>query len=264
MSRALYNYRWTVNFSHPVSRHSFLLRCTPSHNHFQRILSSSFSVFHSRSGERVSLFLSEDCFGNIVYSGMINGEHDYFEVDTAGEIELVNEYALPDALPNHIFLYETNLTQAGDSINNLLREQKIDGGAAAAEKALALCAAAHGALSYSTGETGTGTSAEDALRKGCGVCQDFSHILIALLRKARIAARYITGFIEGEGATHAWVEYHDGVVWRALDPTHNKAIQSGYVKLSHGRDFADCSIERGVFTGVAVQTMEISVKVKIS
>ncbi|MDR2398082.1 MAG: transglutaminase family protein [Spirochaetaceae bacterium] len=264
MSRAFYTYRWTVSFSRPVRGHSFLLRCTPAHNHFQHVESSSRAVFYNPQGERSTLFLAEDCFGNIVYSGLINQDHDYFEVRTEGEVELAPEYLIPDMYPNHVFLYETDLTQAGEAVLRLLDEAALDDRASEGEKALVLCEAAHRAVSYTPGETGTGTSAEEALRTGRGVCQDFAHILISLLRKKSISARYVTGFIEGEGATHAWVEYHDGAAWRALDPTHNRSVRSSYVKLSHGRDFADCSIERGIFTGAAGQTMEVSVKVKIS
>jgi transglutaminase-like putative cysteine protease len=264
MSHVFYKYRWTVSFSRPVSRHYFLLRCVPSHNHFQHVEESNCAVFCARNGERAGLFLAEDSFGNIVYSGQISGKHDYFEVNTEGEIELSGEYVISDPWPNHVFLYETELTRADNAVQRLLSEQKIDDGAPVDEKALLLCGAAYEALSYSPGETGTGTSAGEALQKGRGVCQDFSHVLISLLRKKNIPARYITGFIEGEGATHAWVEYHDGAVWRALDPTHNKPVQTDYVKLSHGRDFSDCSIERGVFIGAAEQAMEINVKVKIS
>ena len=81
-------------------------------------------------------------------------------------------------------------------------------------------------------------------------------------RAAHIPARYVNGFIEGEGATHAWVEVYDDGAWWGIDPTHNRPIEWGYIKLSHGRDAEDCPVNRGVFTGAASQTAEIRVIVE--
>ncbi len=69
------------------------------------------------------------------------------------------------------------------------------------------------------------------------------------------------GFLVGEGETHAWVEVHDECCWRGLDPTNRREVDCGYIALSHGRDFADCPIERGVFVGGARQSMSVSVRV---
>lgn len=77
-----------------------------------------------------------------------------------------------------------------------------------------------------------------------------------------MAARYVNGFMQGIGLTHAWVEVHDGKAWHGIDPTNNRLIEYGYVKLSHGRDALDCPVNRGVFTGMASQQVEIRVIVE--
>lgn len=86
---------------------------------------------------------------------------------------------------------------------------------------------------------------------GCGVCQDYAHILTALCRAAGIAARYAAGMMTGEGASHAWTEVWDGQFWHGLDPTHNCLVDERYIKLSHGRDFMDAAVDRGCFLGTA-------------
>ena len=65
----------------------------------------------------------------------------------------------------------------------------------------------------------------------------------------------------GEGATHAWVEVYDGEAWCGLDPTNRQIIEYGYLKIAHGRDAADCPVNRGVFRGVAQQQTEVCVRV---
>ena len=105
----------------------------------------------------------------------------------------------------------------------------------------------------------TKPTAGEAFALGCGVCQDYAHILIALCRAKGIAARYVAGMIFGEGATHAWVEIYDNGIWHGLDPTQNKRIDDGYIKLAQGRDSRDCQLNRGVFCGTAIQQQNIYV-----
>lgn len=74
-------------------------------------------------------------------------------------------------------------------------------------------------------------------------------MLIAACRCAGVPARYVNGFLVGEGETHAWVEVHDECCWRGLDPTNRHEVDCGYIALSHGRDFTDCPIERDAVAG---------------
>ena len=132
----------------------------------------------------------------------------------------------------------------------------------ALDQAVALSTWVYQHMRYQPGLTQTNTTAAEALALGQGVCQDYAHILLALCRAAQIPARYVNGFMEGEGATHAWVEVYDQAAWWGIDPTNNRQIEWGYIKLSHGRDAEDCPVNRGVFTGTATQTAEIRVIVE--
>ena len=117
----------------------------------------------------------------------------------------------------------------------------------------------HQDLSYEKGVTTFQTTAEEAMKLKKGVCQDYAHILIALLRMMRIPARYVVGMMIGEGFSHAWVEMEADGRWYGLDPTNDVLVGENYIKISHGRDYNDCIVNKGVFTGMASQKQDISV-----
>lgn len=106
------------------------------------------------------------------------------------------------------------------------------------------------------------TTAADAFASRMGVCQDYAHLMVALCRAAGFHARYVCGLMMGEGQTHAWVEVYDGLCWYAFDPTNDTAVATGFIKIAHGRDALDCSVSRGVYTGISNQTTNVSVTVK--
>jgi transglutaminase-like putative cysteine protease len=108
-------------------------------------------------------------------------------------------------------------------------------------------------IAYQLGVTGTQTPAAMALHLGQGVCQDYAHIMLALLRCMGIPARYVSGHLIGDGAPHAWVEVlraRPGL-WLALDPTHHRRADARYITVATGRDYADVSPTSGVFSGAA-------------
>ncbi len=107
------------------------------------------------------------------------------------------------------------------------------------------------ALEYSTGATTLKTAASQSLQEKRGVCQDFAHAMIAICRELKISARYISGYIPGEGAMHAWCEVLREDNWRGFDPTHNREARENYVFVASGRDFRDCAPTSGTFRGQA-------------
>ena len=130
------------------------------------------------------------------------------------------------------------------------------------DRAWALLEAVQAHMQYAPGVTGVSTTAAQAYELGQGVCQDYAHILLSLLRCSGIPARYACGYLAGEGAGHAWVEFFDQGVWRGLDPANNRLLSCGCIKVAHGRDSADCPVNRGVFTGRAAQQNTLAIKVE--
>ncbi|TAD87511.1 MAG: transglutaminase family protein [Bacteroidetes bacterium] len=122
---------------------------------------------------------------------------------------------------------------------------------------------------YQKGITTIQTTVDEILSHRSGVCQDFAHVLLQMLRTLGVPARYVSGYIcpnksglRGEGATHAWIEYYlPQMGWVGLDPTNNIIVQGRHVKLGTGYSFTDCSPVKGTFKGIAKQTLSIFVSV---
>ena len=124
-------------------------------------------------------------------------------------------------------------------------------------------------FTYTKGITNIETTVDEILTMKKGVCQDFAHVLLQLLRTVGIPSRYVSGYIcpnesglRGEGATHAWVEiYTPTQGWLGLDPTNNIWTMDNHIRLSVGKNFYDCSPVKGTFKGLARQTLSVSVSV---
>lgn len=124
-------------------------------------------------------------------------------------------------------------------------------------------------FSYIKGITNVETTIDEILTQKAGVCQDFAHIMLQILRSMKIPSRYVSGYIcpnksglRGEGATHAWVEaWVPRFGWAGIDPTNNVWVTNTHVKLAIGRDFADCTPVKGTFKGPANQHLSVFVSV---
>jgi transglutaminase-like putative cysteine protease len=129
---------------------------------------------------------------------------------------------------------------------------------------------AHQTLRYEQGATNVHTSSAEARAAGKGVCQDFAHVTLALLRAVGLPARYVSGYLHpaaeagiGEtmtGESHAWVEYWAGD-WIAADPTSLAEVGSRHVLLARGRDYADVRPLSGVYSGPAPEHFGVTVEV---
>ena len=121
---------------------------------------------------------------------------------------------------------------------------------------------------YRPGATYVGSSVRDLLELGAGVCQDFVHLSLVLLRRCGIAARYVSGYLwaapEDEGTdsvevdTHAWLEAllpstdgHGEPVWVSADPTNRRLAGETHVKIGHGRFYSDVPPVKGLYMGGA-------------
>jgi transglutaminase-like putative cysteine protease len=255
MLRYRYSYKTQITFSENIFSHHFLLRCIPRESDAQRIVQSDCSII---PGNRKTIGL--DSFGNAVVSGFIGEFHNYFEFISEGIVEIHSNKICEQLNP--LFLYPSKLTQPMANIREICDNIRFTDKQSVHEKIFIISNEINRMLTYVSGVTSVRTSAEDALKLGQGVCQDFAHIMIAVCRQFGIPARYVNGFMEGEGFTHAWIEYFYRDVWYGFDPTHNRPADPGYIKLAHGRDYDDCVVDKGVFKGLAQQNLEIYLKVE--
>ncbi len=129
----------------------------------------------------------------------------------------------------------------------------------------------HEQFSYDRVATSVRTIVDEALTHRGGVCQDFAHVMIAVLRSAGIPARYVSGYIfRGESnvlgaeASHAWCEaYLPPYGWIGFDPTNDLIINDHFVKVAFGRDYRDVSPVRGIYRGSKRSEMSVNVAMDI-
>jgi transglutaminase-like putative cysteine protease len=132
---------------------------------------------------------------------------------------------------------------------------------------------------YRTGVTYVGSTVDDLLEAGAGVCQDFAHLTLLALRRNGIAARYVSGYLfappngdedadSAEVDTHAWVEAllpsgNGGEPrWIGLDPTNRCLVTDRYVKIGHGRAYSDVPPIKGVYRGTGTTELKVVVKMQ--
>lgn len=251
-----YHYHLRIDMDAPVIGHRFTLRCTPVSDARQRILQTAYYIAPADF-----LRESQDSWGNTLIYGCCRGEHTGFEANVCGQAAAGLAEAVPSVNPirDQLFQYPTALTAADDSIRRFANGLHLPQNPLA--QAEAVMNAVHSALYYAPGTTTITTTAADAFALGCGVCQDYAHVMLAILRSRGIPCRYVVGMLLGEGKSHAWVEVLHENHWYAFDPTNCRRVTDAHIKLSHGRDYADCTINRGLFRGIANQKTDISVVV---
>jgi len=260
LKRVHFQYQTEHVFSLPVSEHRFLLKILPQNDGRQRIINTTWNIQPSVAN---TLWQTVDGFGNAALAGHIEIPHDNFRFGIEGIAEVSEDSFISSGEPPRMLLYPSELTRTYRGLTDFHSEIIRS----APDKILAriqhFSNAVHARLRYERGVTKNSTTAQEAFDIGVGVCQDYSHILLALLRLDKIPCRYVAGLASDYGETHAWVEVWTGEKYCAIDPTRNKLIDEGYIALSRGRDFADCSIERGVFKGAGAETQTVSLSMEI-
>lgn len=262
MKNLQFHYHMEIAFSEPVHSHIYTLKCLPKTTGAQQVKECSFRIFPESKVQE-----SEDSFGNKMLYGTKEEEHSLFLVDVTGKVitGLNNVDEQEEHADISVYRYQTSLTRPGEQITDLLRrcrEQMPESiQQSLSERVRFYMEAVHSDILYDKGITNIDTTAEETLTLGRGVCQDFSHVLLSLCREDKIPARYVVGMLMGEGESHAWVEIYDGTRWQGFDPTNSVVVHDSHIKISHGRDYHDCSINRGVFTGPAKQKQSILVEV---
>ena len=175
------------------------------------------------------------------------------------------------------YLQPTDMVRTGRDATQWARRY-LRGNAIVREGLEELNRAIHDTFEYQQGSTKFYTEVSSVWKARKGVCQDFAHIMLSVLRTAGLPARYVCGYIEtippaatgngsprlvGSVATHAWVEVLvPGQTWVALDPTNNCWCGEQHIAVSFGRDASDAAPVRGTFKGAGSQSMKVKVRVR--
>jgi transglutaminase-like putative cysteine protease len=222
----------------------------------QRLLNFSLDV-RGTEGDHVVTWERDD-LGNRVARVVAYRVPVAIDFETTVRVERVARDGLPPLEgPVERYLEETPLTAADENVEAAAR-RIADITRDRADRAELAHEWAGTALRYEYGVTGYNTPAAMALHLRRGVCQDYAHILIAVLRMLGVPARYVSGHVLGEGAPHAWVEAlvpasdrPEGIEVIAYDPTYRRRAGLDHITVAIGRDYADVSPTSGAFSGPA-------------
>jgi transglutaminase-like putative cysteine protease len=138
-----------------------------------------------------------------------------------------------------------------------------------AEAVVAVAKWVRGELDYLPGTTGVHSSGLDALNEGKGVCQDFVHLSLIVLRAMGIPGLYVSGYLHPkhsasvgdtvDGRSHAWIQAWTGGWWQ-YDPTNDTEITEQYVSVGAGRDYTDVSPLKGIYSGEGATDLDVIVE----
>ena len=187
---------------------------------------------------------------------------------TPGELQWLELETLKNRLEFIDFIRQEERIAVLEEIRGIVEAERLKLGTPL-EAAKHFCDYVYKNFEYKRGITTVETTIDEIWKLRSGVCQDFAHMLLVMLRLSGIPARYVSGYIcpkkngmRGEGATHAWVEaYIPFFGWFGLDPTNNSAAGEAHVKLAVGKNFADCSPIKGSYRGTSNHTLDVVVSV---
>ena len=254
MRKLAYEYTMELKFSEPIYDHQVQLKCLPVENLYQKNEEVKYEISPAFTSA-----LSKDGFGNTVISCKVAEPHTHFNVSVKGIVNV--EYArLQNEECHPMYRAETALTGYDEAMASLLPESDYF-----FEQMMEISRNIYYEIYYTPGSTGIATSASQAFAQKQGVCQDFSHIMLAVVRHLGYPARYVAGMMSGEGETHAWIEVYYKGRWHGFDPTNNRPVNNQYIVFAKGRDYRDCAIDRGIFQAdhYTQQEMKVHVSVKV-
>lgn len=240
--------------------------------------------FHVRVEPEARLQRHLDYYGTEVIEFGVAAPHDHLSIDVRARVVTAEPGEPPEtgweALASSAYEAAGGefLLSTGDEPENGALEELVEASRATSPLATVrlLCELIPDRFEYRKGATYVGSSIEDLLDAGAGVCQDFVHLALMLLRRHGIAARYVSGYLwaapENEGddsvevETHAWLEalLPDGgqrgePVWVGADPTNRRLAGETHVKIGHGRRYSDVPPIKGVYCGAASAELDASV-----
>jgi transglutaminase-like putative cysteine protease len=247
--RIIHRFRYT--YDGPVSNvHQRLLVVPPRRLGPQRLRAASVEVSLNHT-----LRWCRDAHGNTVASVRVPRVEESVEFVTTVEVD--RDRADEVLLPSQVFhdRYWRQATRLTDATATMERTARaLTAGATEPEAAAdEISRFVHRSIAYRHGATEVSTTATEALEIGAGVCQDHAHAMVALCRAVDLPARYVSGHLLGEGATHAWVEVltptAHGTRVVAFDPCNDRRPNANYVTVAIGRDYRDVAPTSGTYEG---------------
>jgi transglutaminase-like putative cysteine protease len=228
----------------------------------------------------------QDCYGNTVSHFDLPAKHRHLTITAEAVVEIGEPPRLPRSLSPEAwnllddltaqedlwdFLVPSYFTRSSPLLNALSDQLDLRRRGDPLSLLYELTGRMYRTFAYAPQTTSVDSQIDEALARRKGVCQDFAHIMIALVRPLGLPCRYVSGYLfhrvedhdrSEEDASHAWVEAMlPGLGWVGFDPTNNLIVRDRHIRVAVGRDYADVPPTKGVHRGQAESTLEVGVKV---
>ncbi len=280
----IYSVRHVTGFRYdPAVRESVMeTRLQPRADMNQRLLN-----FRLEVDPPANIMQYQDFMGNIVHHFDIAGSHEEVTLTSIAVVEVlappqprVEDSGTWEDLDEMIasedhweMLMPSHFAKPTDRLSELAAKLKLQRTGNILQMLMDLNEAIYNEFAYTPNSTKVDSPIDEALESSRGVCQDFAHIMIALLRSIRVPTRYVSGYLGNhdnkdrspDGASHAWVEaLIPNIGWVAFDPTNNLVGGVRHIRIALGRDYSDVPPTRGVYKGEARSELSVSVTVSPS
>ena len=268
-------------YEHPAQGSLMVLRLHPRSDGGQRV--GSFSLDIDPVAAPIAF---QDPFGNACHLFNVHRSHEHTVVKSRAEVETAPAPDLPERMENDgwdalaeaarplaywEFLAPSQFARSSPALAAFVEADGLRKGSDPLSSLLELGRALHGAFRYEPGSTAVDSPIEHILETGRGVCQDYTHVMIAIARSWGIPSRYVSGYLhrEGapgeqtpEGASHAWAEFLlPDLGWFGIDPTNDTIADHRHVRIAIGRDYADAAPTRGAVFGGGESRLDVRVTV---
>jgi transglutaminase-like putative cysteine protease len=276
------NHVTKFRYSAPITESIMELRMQPLTEGPQRCLKFDLGL---KPSARANTY--RDHLGNAVHHFDIPGRHTQLVINARSVIETLPRDETPVALAPGAWdeldalvgggdywdmLMPSHFAQPTEALLDFARELDARRREDPLTVLRELNAAIYHAFDYVPQSTNADSPIDEALEARKGVCQDYSHIMIALARHLRVPCRYVSGYLfhrveyndrSAQDATHAWVEaLLPELGWVGFDPTNNLLAGQRHIRVAVGRDYSDVPPTRGVFKGAAESELSVAVQVK--
>ena len=279
-----YAIRHLTHFSYdePISETMMEVRMQPATLERQRCLQ-----FVIETQPRARTFVYQDFLRNWVHYFDIPRRHRHLTITARAQVEVSDTLPIPDTLPLATwqeverwatqaeywdYRQPSQFAQWSDAVVGFVDSLAVNTRTRDPLGIVRLVMEAiHTQFEYAPNATRVDSPVDEVIESRRGVCQDFSHVMIATLRRVGLPVRYISGYIAPDNAdvsdptsiaTHAWVEVClPQLGWIGFDPTHNITTGTRHVQIASGRDYSDVPPTRGVFKGRAGSVLEVSVEI---
>ncbi|GCE14691.1 transglutaminase [Tengunoibacter tsumagoiensis] len=269
-------------YSAPITESIMEVRIQPRSEGQQHCLD-----FRLTTSPRTQILTYRDDLSNRVHHFDIPNSHSHLTITAEAIVEVLPPLPLPDELSASAWeeldaltandeywdmLKPSHFTQPSEIFYAFMRELDIQRRHDPLSALHEINHKLYASIEYAKKNTRVDSPIDDALRIRRGVCQDFAHIMITMVRSLQIPCRYVSGYLfargndpraqSSAGATHAWVEaLLPGLGWVGFDPTNDTLAGERHIRIAVGRDYSDVPPTHGIFRGKADSDLSVSVRV---